>query len=346
VSPSPGWSLAQRRGPGRSRRSRMARQDLNSGARIRESLTGGAANAGSVRLLDMGCANGALLGHLRRRGFENALGVDPSPRSADVAAAAHGVRVEVGTFASLPAGLGTFDCICLTGVLEHVWDIDTAMAAIRELLRPDGIVYVDVPDAPRYLDPYIAPFEDFSTEHVNHSSGATLATLANRFGMASMWAEHSETDLVPGQPCAVVTTAWRHGPDSSNAVRRDEQLSASLHAFAARSTTEMAELDRNLREQLADHDSFAVWGVGEFTMKLLALPALASRRLAVLIDGNPARHGLRFGDVRVGPPTQLANANTPIVIGSLLSGQSIRRAIEASGWPNPVIGPATVRRLA
>ena len=86
--------------------------------------------------------------------------------------------------------------------------------------------------------------------------------------------------------------------------------------------------------------------VGEFTMKLLALPALASRRLAVLIDGNPARHGLRFGDVRVGPPTQLANANTPIVIGSLLSGQSIRRDIEASGWPNPVIGPATVRRLA
>ena len=297
----------------------------------------------SARLLDMGCANGALLGHLLRRGFTDVRGVDPSPRSAAVAAAQHGVRVEVGTFSSLPPGIGRFDCICLTGVLEHVWDVDAALDAVTSLLRPGGVVYVDVPDASRYLDPYIAPFEDFSTEHVNHFSGATLAVLAGRFRLAPVFQEQYETDLVPGKPCAVVTMAWRSSEVPAAPVKRDHLLAGGLHAFAARSGRDMAAIDRSLDEQLAGNERFAVWGTGEFTLKLLALSALARRRLVALVDGNPGRRGLQFGDIRVASPDTLTDPDVPIVIGSLLSEGSIRRAIDAAGLPNPVAGLAGER---
>ena len=40
--------------------------------------------------LDIGCANGTLLGALRRRGFANVQGVDPSLASATAARAHHG----------------------------------------------------------------------------------------------------------------------------------------------------------------------------------------------------------------------------------------------------------------
>ena len=103
------------------------------------------------RTLDIGCANGTLLDALRTSGWSDLHGVDPSPRSAAIARA-KGIAVEVGTFGHLPSWAAPFGCICLTGVLEHVWDVDQAMRDINALLGPDGVVYIEVPDAARYLD--------------------------------------------------------------------------------------------------------------------------------------------------------------------------------------------------
>jgi hypothetical protein len=72
-------------------------------------------------------------------------------------------------------------------------------------------------------------------------------------------------------------------------------------------------------------------------MKLLADTVLAERTPAALVDGNPARHGLRFGPVAVAPPSSLRAGQGPIVVGSLLRSASIRTAIEALGLPGPVI---------
>ena len=63
-------------------------------------------------------------------------------------------------------------------------------------MRPGGVVYLDLPDASRYVDPYIAPFEDFSTEHVNHFSPSTLEVLASRCGFTPMFTERFTTELV------------------------------------------------------------------------------------------------------------------------------------------------------
>jgi SAM-dependent methyltransferase len=134
-------------------------EDPSATARCDESADVVAALVGrtTARILDIGCANGTLLAALRRRGFEDLGGVDPSPAAAR-AAATQGVRVDVGTVTALPGDLGRFDCVCLTGVLEHLWDPSSAIGTAASLLRPGGILYVEVPDAARYLDPYIAPF--------------------------------------------------------------------------------------------------------------------------------------------------------------------------------------------
>ena len=238
----------------------------------------------NARILDIGCANGTLLGALRRRGYADVRGVDPSPSSAAMAAEHHGVRVDVGTFSALPAGLGTFDCVCLTGVLEHVLDVEGAMASALALLKPDGVVYIDAPDASRYLDPFIAPFEDFSSEHVNHFSPLTLETLARRFGLVTLWSERFVTELVAGVPCAALRMAWRRWPhpslspaspappsasrpsSSGPAVQNDVELPAVLRRFTIRSVAQLARIDAQLDSELGEVDEFAVWGVGEFTM--------------------------------------------------------------------------------
>jgi hypothetical protein len=238
----------------------------------------------------------------------------------------------------MPDDLGLFDCISMIGVLEHLWDVDEALSIVTDLLTPNGVLYVDLPDASRYLDPYIAPFQDFGIEHVNHFSPQSLRTLARRHGFEASGLVQWEPELVPGQLCSSMAMAWRRtsetqvvpGRQARDAVD-DGQLRQTLHAFAHRSAADFAEIDRRLEHELGGDEQFAVWGAGEFTMKLLALPALRRRRLTAVVDANAARHGLRFGGLQVADPAILAGSSAPVVAGSLLSGDAIGRGIHAIG---------------
>lgn len=292
-------------------------------------------------VLDIGCANGTLLGALREQGYCDLRGIDPSKSSAAMAQAHHGVRVDVGTFSNLPPDLGAYDCICITGVLEHVLDIDDAMSVLVGLLRPGGIIYLDVPDASRYLQPYVSPFEDFSTEHVNHFSPQTLEMLGHRFGLATIRGERFVTELAAGVPCAAIRLIWQRGTGRcpTDELVRDEELVDSLKAFTGRSLADFAEIEVQLEASLADRDEYAVWGIGEYTLKLLASDPLVRRAGVALVDGNAARHGMSFGGMKVRCPETLTGLNNqvPLIIGSRLSESSIRAAIGQMRLRNEVL---------
>jgi SAM-dependent methyltransferase len=288
-------------------------------------------------LLDIGCATGSLLVALAARGMTAAVGLDPSPRSAEVAAA-RGVTVFTGTFAELPPGLGEYDAITMNGVLEHLWDVDAALATVRSLLRPGGLIYVEVPDASRYCDPYVAPFQDFNTEHVNHFSPVTLDRLLRRSGFTRIWQGAADAELAAGFPAPTTAGSWQIGEKSASSVeRRDDVLVRELHAFTVRSATEIAALDAALEIRLGDRRDFIGWGVGELAYKLLAMPALARRTVTALVDGNPGRRGVRIRGVEVGAPQDIAGRTEPVVVLSLLAADSIRQALIRSGLPNAVV---------
>lgn len=131
----------------------------------------------SSRILDVGCATGGLLAALQVRGYMNACGIDPAPACVDKADQVARGQVWTGTLSQFPADIGTFDGILLSHVMEHVRDVRIAMKRLCELLNPGGWVYIEVPDATRYEQFLIAPFQDFNTEHINHFSDVSLANL-------------------------------------------------------------------------------------------------------------------------------------------------------------------------
>ena len=91
---------------------------------------------GRGRLLDVGCGAGELLAALRDDGWE-ACGVEPSPRSAALAARARGLDVRTAPFEHADLGPPGFDAVVFAGVLEHLPD---PVAALRRAascsLRP------------------------------------------------------------------------------------------------------------------------------------------------------------------------------------------------------------------
>ena len=85
-------------------------------------------------ILDVGCATGALLGVLKRRGFRNLQGIDPSQECARIAREMYGVDVVAATLGDLASRGQRFDVVILIGVLEHLREVETSLDAIGEVL--------------------------------------------------------------------------------------------------------------------------------------------------------------------------------------------------------------------
>ncbi len=99
------------------------------------------------RILDIGCAAGALGAALKARGPCTVWGIELEP---DIAARA-GDRLDtvlVGDAIELGAGLEaeSFDAVIMADALEHIADTDTALAMVRRVMKPDAKLVLSLPN--------------------------------------------------------------------------------------------------------------------------------------------------------------------------------------------------------
>lgn len=100
---------------------------------------------GARKILDAGCGNGAFAGYLADRGYE-VTGVDASVSGIAVARTQFpGVRFDVGLFDAVPPQIGSFDAVCATEVVEHLYAPHQLAAYAMAALRPGGILIISTP---------------------------------------------------------------------------------------------------------------------------------------------------------------------------------------------------------
>lgn len=97
------------------------------------------------RLLDVGCATGFFLEAARARGWE-VRGLETSEYASDYARRELGLEVETASIVSPPEGLPLFDVVTLWDTIEHLDRPDIALANIRRLLAPDGVLVFSTGD--------------------------------------------------------------------------------------------------------------------------------------------------------------------------------------------------------
>jgi SAM-dependent methyltransferase len=99
-------------------------------------------------MLEIGCGRGELLAGARERGW-TCRGVEMTPQYAAIAAK-RGISVEVAsaeTCRSLWAGgVGDYDVVLTAAVLEHLYDPMVILERIHHVLRPGGLLFIDVPN--------------------------------------------------------------------------------------------------------------------------------------------------------------------------------------------------------
>ena len=290
----------------------------------------------SARIVDIGCANGGLLTALQSKGFPNVCGIDPSPVCVEATRKLSKGDAWVGTLASVPAEAGTFDGIILSHVMEHVRDLGAAMDLVHRLLNPGGWVYIEVPDASRYAEFLVAPFQDFNTEHINHFSEMSLANLCRQNNFVP---ELSGTKIIYSSKDVPYPALFWFARKSEEwlPVVKDESLAGSLEEYVAASHSLMARIDAIIRVVITKYPDLIVWGTGQLTMKLLADTCLGNAKIAAFIDGNPINQGKLLHGIKVIAGSEIHAPQTPILVCSLINADSIQDSIRALQLPNPVV---------
>jgi SAM-dependent methyltransferase len=106
-----------------------------------------------ARILDLGCGSGGNLAMLS--GFGEVLGVELDEHAAQLARERGVAPVLRGKLpGELPLAEGTFQCVTLLDVLEHIEDDRATLQAVNKLLLPDGRVLITVPAFPFLWGPH------------------------------------------------------------------------------------------------------------------------------------------------------------------------------------------------
>jgi SAM-dependent methyltransferase len=100
--------------------------------------------SGAVSILDIGASSGEFLEAARQAGWDT-FGVEPSTDGV-AKARAKGLNVVQSPAESLPFADGTFDLVHSNHVFEHLADPLAAAKEAWRVLRPGGVIFVEVPN--------------------------------------------------------------------------------------------------------------------------------------------------------------------------------------------------------
>jgi len=165
------------------------------------------------RILDVGCGRGDTLAWLQRWGAD-VHGTQVSTRAAQVARDLIGHdRIFVGELADAAYPDASFDCVTLWHVIEHVPEPLALMKEIRRILRPGGLLYIEVPNAGgwaarRFRHHWLA--YDVP-KHLFHFSPETLKALAGKVGLDWAHEVHSSVEYSPVTLLQTLLNVWLGG---------------------------------------------------------------------------------------------------------------------------------------
>jgi SAM-dependent methyltransferase len=134
-------------------------------------------------LLEVGFGDGVFISEAQE--YFECTGIDPSQGYSDVKRflAGRGIDIYSGSLGEFMPRK-QFDVICAFLVLEHIKRPDVFVNQLKTLLKPTGVMIIEVPDIDRYRVSKSVTM--LTHEHVYHYSGRTLGALMSGCGLCQV----------------------------------------------------------------------------------------------------------------------------------------------------------------
>lgn len=279
-------------------------------------------------ILEIGCATGGLLSLLKQSGYDNVFGLDPSPICAEAAQRLHGIQVFTVTLSDVSIPEPPFDFLILGAVLEHIRDLEAAVAKMWNLLSAGGLIYVDVPDATQFAAWPDAPFQQFSTEHINFFSATSLTNLRQSNGFIQIFCQQGACEQSHSTMTPVISAIYKKNDCHKLPTVRDIETEQGLIAYIRQSQKVDDRTRQTIDEIVTSGKPITVWGVGTHTQRLLATSSLGKAIISAFVDSNSKYQGKKLNGVSIIAPADLKKRSEPILISSRVFQQDIKKQIQ------------------
>ena len=276
--------------------------------------------AGAGRVLDIGCGKGAFL-----RAFKSRLpqwqcaGVEPSRDEAALAREDGEIEVYEGMFGAVALEPESFDLVSIMHVLEHVRRPAETLDQIRGVLKPGGLLFIEVPNTSD-----LNMFYDLLLfEHLYHFTPETLAWLLARqgfevvahqrstsYGAQRVIARKSEAAVAPFPELTIATgfAAWR----KLWAAMTDLAAEGARHAHAGKRV--------------------GIFGAGMTAATWLVHTAIGDAPIVGLFDESPWKIGRTLFDRAIYPLSDIRSHGVDLVLLATMPGsqQLVRQKVSAA----------------
>jgi len=281
-------------------------------------------------ILDIGCATGGLVKAFIAEGFQYVTGISISAAEVDVCRK-QGLTAYTAEEYAKSVGWDA-DLITVSHVLEHVPDVLTFLRDLQRWIKPDGEVYIEVPDATGYSECFTSICQGFNSEHINHFSGSYLAEALRRSGFNVVQSGAYRMSIE--RTDAVYPCVWVIAKPCS----LDTSLKSSIEGYIEKIESQIEQVRAHLRKELNGTSDLAVWGMSETTRLLLSDGVITRAMVKVATDTNPVYHGQFINSIWVVSPQEFKpDANIPILICSQTHKDEILTRIKELGITNRVI---------
>lgn len=301
------------------------------------------------KILDVGCAFGGLLNELKKEGYTNLMGLEPSEKNCNYAKEAFDIAVYQGSWGEnedILLGDEKFDVIIFGCVMEHLLDFASNIEICKKYLNADGYIHIVVPDAELFME-HDDLYQEFSAEHINYFDIHFLTLMMEKYGyqligfkrdhtplmglggnMISLW--KSIADVCGECNINIDTTAKEHYNSTvdekfkeylTNCFSVKEQLRLNMKAFQDRYRGE-----------------YYIWGAGTLTAMMVQEGIIKLADVKAVVDANLNYEGLEAYGHKIIQPKKLREMdNLPILIASQYAGEAIRQNIKELNLPNETV---------
>jgi SAM-dependent methyltransferase len=281
-------------------------------------------------LLDVGCNNGTFLKIIKEKSENLKLyGSDLEIDSNKIQELTkEGINV-LKTINIVDFGV-LFDFVSINHVLEHVDDISGFIDQLNNVITSSGKIYIEVPDASRYLDYYFQPYSFFDLEHINHFNIENLELLLNSKGFKVIEKHTIELDMSINIKYPAIGVLIEK---CNNSVFQPSLnvnfLKKKLIDYIKISNDELNKY--SYREKL---DGKVIFGVGANTLRTIGLLNKDIKNVKYFVDNNSVFHGRLVNGIPIKSSSYLIQDNDcpDVIIFSKLYFDEIKNDLINKGF--------------
>jgi len=155
------------------------------------------------KMLDLGCAAGATMIPFLEKGWD-AVGVEPDEACVETGKKELGLNIHLGDAESINFPEGSFDLILCLGTMEHCYDLNASMTAVKRSLKNNGIFLV----RNRSEEIFGSVIEYFSNNHYRYFTKQTFELLMARYGFEIEEFQDEPLEDIPGEFYAVARSKY------------------------------------------------------------------------------------------------------------------------------------------